>query len=103
MTIEMADTAKSATIGLIPNAKFMIAGIELSLQVHVVRQAPFRALLGRPFFTVMECKTKDYTSGDQHITLSDPNDRSRHSKVATGIRNMLRNASQQGFQQTSRN
>ncbi|KAL5526227.1 hypothetical protein ACEPAG_7566 [Sanghuangporus baumii] len=81
-TIEMADMAKSATIGLIPNAKFTIAGIELSLQVHVVRQAPFQALLGCPFFAITECETKDYTSG---------------------IRNMLRNMSQQGFQQTSRN
>ncbi|KAL5522430.1 hypothetical protein ACEPAG_8446 [Sanghuangporus baumii] len=99
----MADTAKSATIGLISNAKFTIAGIDLSLQVHVVRQAPFQALLGRSFFAVTECKTKDCTSGDQHIMLSDPNNRNHHSKVATGIQNMLQNMLQQGFQRTSRN
>ena len=103
MTLETADTAKSSTLGLIPNAKFTIANVDIILQVQVVRQAPFQVLLGRPFFAVTECATKDFVSGDQHITLTDPTNRSRQCKVATGIRNVTREVSTQGFRKTSRN
>ena len=103
MTLETADTAKSSTLGLIPNAKFTIANIDVILQVQVVRQAPFQVLLGRPFFAVTECETKDFVSGDQYVTLTDPTDRSRQCKVATGIRNVTREVSTQGFRKTSRN
>ena len=103
MTLETANTAKSATLGLIPNTKFTIAAIDVMLQVQVVRQAPFQVLLGRPFFAVTECETKDFVSGDQHITLTDPHDKSRQCKVATGIRNVTREIATQGFRETSRN
>ncbi|KAL5532503.1 hypothetical protein ACEPAF_6073 [Sanghuangporus sanghuang] len=103
MILETADAARSSTIGMISNAKFTIAGIDVSLQVQVVPNAPFQALLGRPFFAITECETKDYTSGDQHITLTDPNDRRKQSKVATGIRTIARGPLPKGFPQASRN
>ncbi|KAL5536583.1 hypothetical protein ACEPAF_405 [Sanghuangporus sanghuang] len=103
MILETADAARSSTIGMISNAKFMIAEIDVLLQVQVVPNAPFQALLGRPFFTIMECETKDYTSGDQHITLTDLNDHRKQSKVATGIQMIVRGPLPKGFLQVSRN
>lgn len=97
MTMESADSGRSSTLGVIQDAKFAVAGIEVKLQIHVVRQAPFEVLLGRPFFSITECETKDFVSGDQHITLTDPRDRNRRCKVATGIRTYARVAEQQGF------
>ena len=97
MTMESADSGRSSTLGVIQDAKFAVAGIEVKLQIHVVRQAPFEVLLGRPFFSITECETKDFVSGDQHITLTDPRDSNRRCKVATGIRTYARVAEQQGF------
>lgn len=96
IVLESADTGKSTTLGMIENAKFTIGGVDVMLQVQVVRHAPFEALLGRPFFAITECETKDFLSGDQHLTLTDPANRDRKCTVATGVRF----AKDQGFQQS---
>lgn len=86
MTLESADTGKSPTLGVVQNARLRIAGVVVMLQIHVVRNAPFEILLGRPFFAVTECETKDFENGDQYITLTDPMNCSRRCQIATGIR-----------------
>lgn len=99
MTLESADANKSLTLGMIRDAKFTIAGIDVVLQVQVVSKAPFEALLGRPFFAVTECETKDFRDGNQLVTLTDPIDRSKRSKICTGIR-MFNRPDEQGFDQS---
>ena len=89
MTLETADTGKSSTLGTIQNMRFLIAGIELRLQVQVVRNTPFEVLLGRLFFALTECETKDFVSRDQHITLMDPSNRARWCKVVTSVRTYI--------------
>ncbi|EJC97576.1 uncharacterized protein FOMMEDRAFT_43675, partial [Fomitiporia mediterranea MF3/22] len=70
--LETADSGQAPTLGAVENVKINIAGVDIALQAQVVRQAPFEALLGRPFFAITECETKDFINGDQSITLSDP-------------------------------
>lgn len=75
MTMESANQSKDQTLGLLQNLKFEFGPVELILHVQVVNKAPFDVLLGHPFFALLECSTKDYSDGDQHIMLTDPNSR----------------------------
>jgi hypothetical protein len=38
-----------------------------------MQNTPYNILLGRLFYTLMECITKDFTNRDQHLTIMDPN------------------------------
>lgn len=73
ITMESANSQHDVTAGLIEDLKFNIGGLELYMKVHVVENAPFEILMGRPFFKLTGCITKDYTSGDQELTLTCPN------------------------------
>ena len=61
------------SMGMVCDLEFKVADIALHLQVHVVVDMPFEVLLGRPFFVLGTCNTKDFERGDQHLTLTDPN------------------------------
>ena len=74
MTMKSANNTDSFTLGLIPNVAFNFGDINVKLQVQVVpNEAPFDVLLGRPFFSLTSCRSQDFPSGDQHITLTCPN------------------------------
>lgn len=73
ITMESANSQHDTTTGLIEDLKFNIGGLEIYLKVHVVENAPFEILMGRPFFRLTGCITKDYTTGDQDLTLTCPN------------------------------
>jgi hypothetical protein len=49
--------------------------IDIYLQVQVMPNAPYDILLGRPFYALTECITKDFANRDQHLTVTDPNTR----------------------------
>ena len=72
-TLEAANKSKEDTLGVVENARLKIGGIEFRLQIHVVGDAPFDILLGRPFFALASCVTRDQMSGDQSVALTDPN------------------------------
>ena len=71
-TIEAANTSRSTTLGAIPNVSMSIGDLELSVYVHIVEEAPFEVLLGRPFFVLTTCETKDTEDGGQVLRISDP-------------------------------
>jgi hypothetical protein len=48
---------------------------DIYLQVQVMPNAPYDILLSRLFYALTECITKDFTNGDQHLTITDPNTR----------------------------
>ena len=73
MMMETANSTKDPTLGRLKNVRFAFQGLELMLQVQVVQRAPCEVLLGRPFFVLTACITKDFMDGNQHITISDPN------------------------------
>ena len=73
MVMETANLAKDPTMGRLTNFHFNFQGLEVMLQVQVVQNSPCEVLLGRPFFTLTSCVTRDFIDGSQHITISDPN------------------------------
>jgi hypothetical protein len=73
MVMETANSARDPTMGRLKNVRFSFQGLEVMLQVQVVRNSPCEVLLGRPFFTLTTCITRDFMDGNQHITISDPN------------------------------
>jgi hypothetical protein len=101
MIIEAANETTSRTLGMVPNIKVCVSGLELSLQVQIVEKAPFEVLLGRPFYALTSCITRDFPDGEQHITLTDPNT-SHTITIATKARErrrerVPRDGSQPGF------
>ena len=71
-TVEAANSSKSSTLGAIPNVTMTIGELELSVYVHIVEEAPFEVLLGRPFFVLTTCETKDTEDGGQMLRITDP-------------------------------
>ena len=70
--VEAANSSKSSTLGAIPNVSMTIGDLELTVYVHIVEEAPFEVLLGRPFFVLTKCETKDTEDGGQVLRLTDP-------------------------------
>ncbi|MDT7543780.1 MAG: hypothetical protein QOE33_3695 [Acidobacteriota bacterium] len=73
LSMESANSAVTTTSGRCKNVKFSFGEIDLFLQIQVVKEAPYEVLLGRPFHTLTNCITRDFSNGDQHITITDPN------------------------------
>ena len=71
--LKAANKSKEDTLGVVENARLKVGGMEFRLQIHVVGDAPFDILLGWPFFALASCITRDQMSGDQSVTLTDPN------------------------------
>ncbi|KAI0323141.1 hypothetical protein GY45DRAFT_1265076, partial [Cubamyces sp. BRFM 1775] len=65
------ETDKS--LGLVRNVPFRIADIVLYLQVHVIRNAAYDILLGRPFDVLTKSVVKNFENEDQTITIQCPN------------------------------
>lgn len=60
-------------MGKLEHITLTLGALKVWLQAHVVINAPFRVLLGRPFFAHCASDTKDEVDGSQYITLTDPN------------------------------
>lgn len=73
MTMESANNARSTTLGLLPQVEIVIGGFSLWFKVQVVDNAPFQVLLGRLFFALTQCVSSDFSNGDLHILITDPN------------------------------
>jgi len=72
MTIESASSGKTTSLGLVENHPVRIGPITVFLQIQVVDSAPFKVLLGRPFFDITSCKEISHQGGDHEIHLKDP-------------------------------
>ena len=70
--VEAANSSKSHTLGAIPEVTMTIGNVDLAVHVHVVEEAPFEVLLGRPFFVLTACETKDAEDGGQALKIRDP-------------------------------
>ena len=73
IVIMLSMAVSNSTYGICENLRFTICGVDLWFQVHVVENAPFQVLMGRPFFVYTQCITQDYANGDQEITIECPN------------------------------
>ncbi|CDO73702.1 hypothetical protein BN946_scf185015.g30 [Trametes cinnabarina] len=62
-----------SSLRLVRNVPFKVADIVLYLQVHVIRNAAYDLLLGRPFDVLTKSVVKNFNNEDQTITISCPN------------------------------
>jgi len=74
ITMECANSSVNQTMGLIRNLPMTIGGLTFYVQAQVVRQAPYKFLLGRTFSALSGCTKHDDPNGDTMISLTDPND-----------------------------
>ena len=71
--MESANKSLEKTLGLAKNVPFVFGAITVYLQVHVIKNAAYRVLLGRPFDTITESIVKNSNDGSQSLTLTDLN------------------------------
>lgn len=67
--IQSANGGILTILGLAKNVPFKFGDIVLYLQVHVLAEAPYKILLGRPFNCLTRSMTKDWEDGGQTVTL----------------------------------
>ena len=70
--METANNSASWTLGITKNLKMTIQGLSVYVQAQIIEDAPYEVLLGRSFFSAFASITKDYTNGDQDITITCP-------------------------------
>ena len=73
LQMQSANGTITPSLGLARNVPFRIGDITLYLQVHVVRNAPYDILLGRPFEVLTESVVRNYSDEKQTVTIHDPN------------------------------
>ncbi|RPD67520.1 hypothetical protein L227DRAFT_491842 [Lentinus tigrinus ALCF2SS1-6] len=75
LTIPMqtANGSVTSTLGLARNVPVRFGSIVVYLQIHVIPDAPYDVLLGRPFDVLTSSSVQTNSDGSQTITLYDPN------------------------------
>lgn len=68
-----ANGNSNRTLGLAHDTPFVIGGLTLYFQVHIVREASYDILLGRPFDELTNSIVQNRTAGQVTITIQDPN------------------------------
>lgn len=83
INMQSANRTVDRTLGLARNVKFNLGGIDVFLQVHIIKQPAYRVLLGRPFEVVTRSTTKNENDGSQTLIITDPNDKNRKVVLPT--------------------
>ena len=71
--LQSANRTVEKTLGLARNVEFDFGGVMAYIQLHIIRRPAYSVLLGRPFDVAMSSEVSNHTSGDQNLTLKDPN------------------------------
>jgi len=71
--LQSANGRMDWTLGIARDVPFQFGEVTAILQVHIVDSPAYDVLLGRPFEILTQARTQSFLSGDQHITLTDPN------------------------------
>ena len=108
ITVQMqsANNTLERTLGLAKNVPFLFGTITVYLQVHVVENAAYEVLLGRPFDIVTESVVRNAKDGSQSLTLTDPNTGARcvmHTHERGKVPTVLQRSFQPDFQVLSMN
>ena len=108
ITVQMqsANNTLEKTLGLAKNVPFLFGTITVYLQVHVVGNAAYKVLLGRPFDIITESVVKNARDGSQSLTLTDPNTGKRcvmHTHERGKVPTVLQRSYESDFQVLSRN
>ncbi|THU75871.1 hypothetical protein K435DRAFT_706213, partial [Dendrothele bispora CBS 962.96] len=71
--MQSANGNLNETKGLARNVPFKFGDLVVYLQVHVIDNCPYELLVGRPFDVLCETTIQNTQTGDQFITIHDPN------------------------------
>ncbi|KAE9409431.1 hypothetical protein BT96DRAFT_774986, partial [Gymnopus androsaceus JB14] len=71
--LQSANGKTDWTLGTARDVPFCFGEVTAILQVHIVDSPAYDVLLGRPFNLLTQARTQSFLSGDQHITITDPN------------------------------
>jgi hypothetical protein len=71
--MEAANGETQSTLGLARNVPLDFGDIRVYLQFHVLKDAPYDILLGRPFEILTQSVVKNKKDGTQTMTITDPN------------------------------
>jgi len=70
--MEGANGIRTWTLGCAEDLHFKISDLSFVIHAHVLEGVPFHLLLGRPFYSLLLCKTEDSLDGRVSLTLHDP-------------------------------
>ena len=73
IAMESANGTMDRTLGLARHVHCKVAGINVYLQIHIVRSPAYDILLRRPFDVLTRSTVQNFTDGNQTITIHDPN------------------------------
>ena len=85
LRMEGANGSTSRTLGCAEDLQMRIGDISFTIHAHVVRVAPFRLLLGRPFHHLLLCRLEDHPDRVD-ISIRDPADPARSLAVPSRAR-----------------
>lgn len=72
--LQSSNRSTAKTLGLARNVPINCGnGVIAYVQFHIVKEAAYKILLGRPFLTVMSAEASNKLDGRHTITLTDPN------------------------------
>ncbi|KAE9383319.1 hypothetical protein BT96DRAFT_795053, partial [Gymnopus androsaceus JB14] len=71
--LQSANGETDWTLGVAKDVPFRFGEVLAFLQVHIVPSPAYDVLLGRPFEVLTQAQIRNFLSGDQHFTLTDPN------------------------------
>ncbi|KAE9383778.1 hypothetical protein BT96DRAFT_843360, partial [Gymnopus androsaceus JB14] len=71
--LQSANGETDWTLGVAKDIPFRFGEVLAFLQVHIVPSPAYDVLLGRPFEVLTQAHIRNFLSGDQHFTLTDPN------------------------------
>jgi hypothetical protein len=73
LNMELVNTSRDSTLGVIENIPLDFGGGQMFFQVQVTECANFKILIGHPFFTLTSYCTFNLPDGEQDISIMDPN------------------------------
>lgn len=73
INLQSANGNTDWSLGLAKDVPFQFGDVVAFLQVQVVDSPAYDFIPGQPFKILMQASYKNFLSGDQHLTLTDPN------------------------------
>ena len=71
LQMEGANGVTNWTLGCAEYLPMQVGNISFAVHAHVIKCAPFRLLLGRPFQHALLCRIEDLPSGDVEVSIQD--------------------------------
>ncbi|KAH9046514.1 hypothetical protein EDB84DRAFT_1264936, partial [Lactarius hengduanensis] len=72
LRMEAANGSVCKTYGCAENLTMQIGDITFPIHAHVIDNAPFLLLLGRPFHNLLLCRLEDQADGHVDVAIRDP-------------------------------